>query len=311
MPSDLAEDEVGLLSVVMPIRDDGRHVEALIRHWDSTLKSGPEARGVSFVLVDESVCTEPVERLAALLTRAGFQTRIRRQVPARGPGHARGQGLELVASDFVCFFDVDDSPDLEQFWAAAQIARRRALEVLALDYVVALDGQVVEVGDRPRKGHYWDDLLSRRAGVWRFIFQVDFLRGAGIGFPDWDYAEDLAFLLQCADRTSRIDYLPIVAYKYALHGQGLSGSRPNAAQAERAVNWLLRPDPHHSTIPTRYLRALWLARIAILGGWRTVPSVLPALPQLARNPLRVAALAGQAVRSRWTRRSSSAGRAHR
>jgi hypothetical protein len=300
-----AENGLELLSVVMPIRDDGRHVEALLRYWDSALALGSIAGDVSFVLVDESSSAAPVERLATSLTEAGFPARICRQVPARGPGHARGLGLGLVASDFVCFLDVDDRPDLEQFVAAAEVARDEALDVVALEYVVEVGSRVVERGEPPRMSHFWEDLLSRRLGVWRFVYRVDFLRDARIRFPEWDYAEDLAFLVQCAERASRVGYLPAVGYTYALHGDGLSGRRPSGAQAARAVTWLQQPGPRQTTSAGRYLRALWLARIAMLGGWRTAPRALSALPQLVRHPLRVGELAGRSVRSRWTRHSSS------
>lgn len=306
MSSDDAREEVGLLSVVIPIRDDGRHVAALLRHWDSMLVSGPAMGDVSFVLVDESASAEPVAGLATSLAQAGFSARIHRQEPARGPGHARMLGLNLVTSEFVCFLDVDDRPDLKQFVAAAQIARQRDLDVVSVDYVVEVDGRIVERGVQPRRGHFWDDLLSRRLGIWRFVLRVDFLRGSGISFPEWDYAEDLAFLLQCANRASRTDHVPVVAYTYVLHNQGLSGRRPTGTQVDRAIKWLSRPGPPNETVAGRYLRALWLARIAILGGWRTAPRILPAVPHLARDPLRVVEIAGRAVQSRYVRRSSQA-----
>lgn len=305
LSSDRAVDGDALLTIVMPIKDDGRHIEALLQHWRPILASRELTNDVAFVLVDESTSAGPVQTLEGALIEAGFSSRICRQAVARGPGHARSQGFDLVASAYVCFLDVDDRPDPVEFVTAARAACRSNLDVVALDYLVEVRGNVIERGGRPRQDRFWEDLLCRRVGVWRFVFRVDFLRSAGIYFPDWDYAEDLAFLLQCVEKDARADFLPKVGYTYVMHGQGLSGGRPSRSQTERVFAWLLRRDVRDASPAGRYLRALWLARIGLLGGWSTAPRVLTTLPDLARNPVRTYQLASQAVRSRWTRRRTS------
>lgn len=274
-----------LLGVVIPMLDDGRHVEALIRHWQVTFEEeefGPE---VVFLIIDDSPSPVAAIRLAHWLSERGLQATVHRQDPPRGPGAARQVGIELASTEFVCFLDVDDRSDPGVFLEAAKLARSRSLDLVALGFTVESElGHVLEHGSAPREGSFWEDLLVRRVGVWRFVFSLRFLDDVNASFPEWSYAEDLSFLLQCVDGTPRTSYLPRQGYTYIQHPHGLSGPRPTASQARQALDGL-RGTPTSRADTGRYLRAVWRARIAILGGWSLAPYLIDTLPVLIRRPL--------------------------
>ena len=189
-----------------------------MHYWRPRLEGGVGSSDVTFLLMDESISPRPVAALASHLEDLGFDARIHRSSPPRGPGHARQAGLQAVATDYVCFLDVDDRPDLGRLVSAAHFARDQRVDVTALGYRIERHGEVFEECKPPDGAHFWEDALSRRVGVWRFIFSVDFLQRSGASFPSWSYAEDLAFLLQCAAADPKTQHLPGVAYTYLQHG---------------------------------------------------------------------------------------------
>lgn len=293
---------MGILTAVMPIQDDGRYTEALLRYWRPLLEAGVGSCDVTFLLMDESISPRPVAALAGRLEDSGFAARVHRSSPPRGPGHARQAGLQAVATDYVCFLDVDDRPDLGRLVSAARFARDRRVDVMALGHRIERHGEVFEEDKSPNQAHFWEDALSRRVGVWRFVFSVDFLQRNGASFPSWSYAEDLAFLLQCAAADPKTQHFPGVAYTYLQHGGGLSGRRPSEDQALQAIAWLHEFGARSRDPAVRYLCALWLSRIAIRGGWRTAPHAAYSLRELVRRPGRVLELASGPLRERLRRR---------
>jgi len=281
-----ATGRCALLGVVIPMLDDGRHVETLIRHWQVTLEEEQLGPDIVFVIIDDSPSPSAAMRLADWLSERGLQATVHRQDPPRGPGAARQAGIELSSTEFVCFLDVDDRSDPGVFLEAAKLARSQSLDLVALGFAVESElGHVVEHGSAPREGRFWEDLLVRRVGVWRFVFSLRFLDDANASFPEWSYAEDLSFLLQCIDSGPRTSYLPRQGYTYIQHSHGLSGRRPTASQARQSLRGL-RGTPRARADDGRYLRALWRARIAILGGWSLAPYVVGTLPELIRRPLK-------------------------
>ena len=273
-----------ILGVVIPVLDDGRHVEALIRYWHVTLEEEELGPDVVFLIIDDSPAPFAAIRLARWLSERGLQATVHRQDPPRGPGAARQVGIELSSTEFVCFLDVDDRSHPGVFLEAAKLARSQNLDLVALGFAVESElGHVVERDSAPREGSFWEDLLVRRVGVWRFVFSLRFLDDVDASFPEWSYAEDLSFLLQCVDGKPRASYLARQGYTYIQHSRGLSGRRPTASQARRALEGL-RENPNARADDGRYLRALWRARIAILGGWSLAPYVIDALPVLIRRP---------------------------
>ena len=291
-----------LLTVVIPIADDGRYVEQLLGYWQALFLGKNLSDDVEFVLVDQSPTNEPGIRLAEKLSTAGYSLELIRQEPATGPGAARQLGLGMATTDFVCFVDVDDRSELSVYIAAANLALQESLDVVAVGYQVSSSDLSIEFGRPPREGHFWEDLLIRRVGVWRFVFRRQMLDANLVSFPPWDYAEDLVFLVRCARVAPRVGFLSQVGYVYELHRTGLSGRRPTRLQQRRAVHWLRSQMGAPLDTSVRFIVALWLARISLLGGWRTCLFVVPTFTVLLRRPVNLARYLVEALAARKAER---------
>lgn len=296
-----ARQERRLLAVVMPILDDGRHVSRLLNYWSIFLKECQFSNEVTFILVDQSQDDLVVAPLAEGLAKAGFDVHLDRHSGPIGPGAARQFGMQYADTEYVCFFDVDDWPELAGFVAAARWAHQESLDVVAVDYLIMSTSGVVERGKVPRTDYFWEDLLLHRVGVWRFVFRNQWLRDVGIEFPCWDYAEDLVFLMECAQNAPRTGYLDTLGYRYSMHSAGLSGKRPRSAQVGRALKWLRRNALGSPVASVRFLGAIWTAKFALLLGAAAGPAVLASLPTLARHPIVVSRLLVVAARRRARR----------
>lgn len=101
------------VTVVVPVRDDGRSLSGLLRSLDRSggLASGPAIAGV--VVVDDGSADAPSVRAAIdaagvpPVTAGVGSARLVRHPTSRGPGAARNTGADTVETELVAFVDAD------------------------------------------------------------------------------------------------------------------------------------------------------------------------------------------------------------
>jgi hypothetical protein len=201
-----------LLSLVIPVRGDARELQQL------QVIDGAVLPGVEWIIVIDG---DPVDAVASVLAAVSDRSDVTVVLQERrGPGAARNAGLVRAAGAVVAFVDSDDVADVDAFarLAAAMTAGGARIGVLGYS-VVRTDPDIEELERHvpaPGLQEPWS-LLRRRAAVWRFAFDRDFLLGGNIRFPDQGYAEDLIFLTRALASGERAWGLPRCGYTYRLH----------------------------------------------------------------------------------------------
>jgi glycosyltransferase involved in cell wall biosynthesis len=106
-------------------------------------------------------------------------------------GSARNQGLIRIIGNWVCFWDADDSPHVEEILTA--IRNSKAEEIVIGQFQVQ-DSRIESNSLTPIKAvtHLID--LVQDPGLWRCVFRSEIIKN--ITFPNFQIAEDQGFLAQ-------------------------------------------------------------------------------------------------------------------
>jgi glycosyltransferase involved in cell wall biosynthesis len=203
------------LTVVIPLTKIVGHEDEFRKQIESAVKLGFQVIVVhdiqddltSSVLVDFRVLIEHKNQVKLL---EGY---------FNSPGTARNAGLEQVRTPFVCFWDSDDSVDLDNFQRFFDAYRSSNCDV-GIGEFATFSSSYKRLPYR-FKGDSFEENLFRfiaRPGVWRFIFKTSIARNAK--FLNTKMAEDQIFLLRVLQENPRVMIFNEVVYVYHLGIQG-------------------------------------------------------------------------------------------
>ncbi|ROP63993.1 glycosyltransferase family A protein [Curtobacterium sp. PhB115] len=201
------------LSVVMPVHDVAPWIEEQL---DCVLRQDVD---LELIVIDDRSSDETfaiVERIAS----GDPRVRLHRSRVAGG-GAARNQGIDLAQGEYVVFADGDDLvPDGS--YRALVDAADRGDAVIALgrhlkfssgstwepmsSWYDVLEESVTDLETMPR-------LLANRA-CWNRVFRTEFVRAAGVRFPDVPRSNDIVPMVRAVLAADRIAVVPEVVYLY-------------------------------------------------------------------------------------------------
>ncbi len=202
-PSGASAHGAPILSIITPVYNGGRLLREGLLQSMADFGSSEDVQWV--VVNDASNDVDTLESLAGLRRTANV-TVVDLEVNV-GPGEARNRGFVHAKGTWTAFIDSDDWCDVEGLIRACTYPAIAEADVLSLAYGWrARTGRANWIsGGSPGEGIR--DLISRRPGVWRFIFRSHFLR-AGPPFPALRYGEDLVFLLNVERLNPAVLVLP-------------------------------------------------------------------------------------------------------
>ena len=134
-----------------------------------------------------------------------------------GPGNTRNEGLRLVNSSYVAFWDADDLPSITNFNEMYEQFRNSHYEIAVGGY------SKLNVKNNKMKIILpnQDALLYQIAGevaLWRFIFKTQTVHG--IKFPKLYMAEDQIFVSNVFSSIEKIKVFRKVVYNYTYNNNG-------------------------------------------------------------------------------------------
>jgi glycosyltransferase involved in cell wall biosynthesis len=249
-----------LLSVVVPWRDDPRILELL----ESLREDEDSAANVELILVnDASDATKLVGRVEQVV--AGLPSARIVTSSAKCVGAARNSGFRESSAPFVCFLDSDDRPQWRALTAMARQAGETGLDVIIGQYKVERDGSQTEVLSAAAVNQLspMASALVYAGAVWRYVFRREFLVSSSLEFPEWNYAEDVVFLLEVLAANPRQGVCPEVAYVYCEHDSGRRLTRASRATGEftRSAEGLSAVSAKHGDHEVSSVAELWRARV--------------------------------------------------
>jgi glycosyltransferase involved in cell wall biosynthesis len=120
------------------------------------------------------------------------------------PGSARNAGLEICTSEYVCFWDSDDLPHLENVCRTVKNLRRLNFEIAIGKWNLVQNGNSLR-GNKPID-------TGLNPGIWRCIFNR---RAIGdTRFTNLMWGEDQVFLAQFLTRSKRVLKVNEILYSY-------------------------------------------------------------------------------------------------
>lgn len=244
-----------LLTAVMPAKELKIHYPRF-SEWVRKLTS----EDLSIVVVNDGQLSETDEILFAL----------QRELPDgilkvfsgenRGPGSARNIGLSHVVSPWVCFWDVDDLPQVDEV-----MAELKAIQAKEVDIVIGAFAKVNILKNTKiyEKMFVLDQKqnLSKIAfepGLWRFCFKTESVKD--IRFPEIYMGEDQVFIAKCDVESKRIIFSNKVFYDYFIGNSGqLTNSKSRIKDLRLAIEYvsnILITRPGSNTTKIQILRLI-------------------------------------------------------
>jgi hypothetical protein len=125
-------------------------------------------------------------------------------------GAARNQGLAHVNAKWVCFWDSDDDPKVDNIFHA--IHTSPSSEVIIGQFLIVQTSSFSNSKEvTPRNTCQLLDLVSN-PGIWRFVFRYEIIKNQC--FPSFPLAEDQAFLAQIPWGSVKVEFVKDPFYLY-------------------------------------------------------------------------------------------------
>jgi glycosyltransferase involved in cell wall biosynthesis len=126
-----------------------------------------------------------------------------------GPGLARNQGLKYLRTNWLCFFDADDYPNLENIENQMKTITKET-DMVVGQYEVLDFRQNAKIIKCSNTGNLIELMIN--PGLWRIVFNGNFVNQNS--FPDLRMGEDQLYLANLDLINSRIMYSPSIFYQY-------------------------------------------------------------------------------------------------
>lgn len=204
------------------------------------------------------------------------------------PGGARQAGLQFVDTDWVCFWDSDDLPDIQNIISSLEKISPLRKILIGGFTVVDLDGKKIKSNKfEIARPDYCMRELARNPGLWRIAIRSEILRN--IHFKNLLMGEDQLFIAEILALGEEIEFNEENFYFYFAYNPSSLTKNPRAFLDLRSASFFMREilykcnERHFETILRMYIFILLssLKRLSL----RTKISILG---QLVEHPLSVA-----------------------
>ena len=179
-----SEQRKNLLSAVVPVTS----IETRWPQIASWLEQTPDNTRIIFV--HDSDNESERLKLKENLRNVVFDNYEIHEVNFKSPGMSRNFGLSKVKSEFVCFWDSDDLPIVENISNCITNFLPN-IEIVVNQYETRFKGKYEKIVHS--EDYKVEDLFVRSPGLWRMVFRTSILKD--IQFPNLIMAEDQIFLL--------------------------------------------------------------------------------------------------------------------
>jgi glycosyltransferase involved in cell wall biosynthesis len=145
---------------------------------------------------------------------------------ARNPGETRNIGLAAATGSWICFWDSDDYPVIDQILENVIEAEENYYQISVGNYLVGehIKNHPVKFLD-VQAARNLSDLYSN-PGLWRMAFKRDVIKD--VEFPNFRMGEDQIFLFKILATLPRIHFSSRITYKYMIYSDHQLTKSPEA-----------------------------------------------------------------------------------
>jgi glycosyltransferase involved in cell wall biosynthesis len=193
------------LTAIVPVssfRDDSERLALWI--------SRREIESMSVIIVFDGL--EPPAKLKSLIQGKSQIRLLNGQFG--GPGPSRNAGLKLVTTQYVCFWDSDDEPNVTRFLdlLKSEEAKDSDVSIARFNIFNEITKSITE--DSPWSENFVQDYetFALNPGIWRMIFKRELL--TNIRFDSLKMAEDQLFICQAMLEAKIVTFSDDQIYTY-------------------------------------------------------------------------------------------------
>jgi glycosyltransferase involved in cell wall biosynthesis len=197
-----------LLSAIVPIGNMAGQLEFL-ESWIQYVRE----YSLEIILVHDQTFLNVGPELQELSQSANSSKVILLQGIYGDPGSARNAGLEIATGDWVGFWDSDDTPDIENIFAAIKVSQEND-EILVGNFTV-FDIKTMEYRT-PIKNGSGINSVAMNPGIWRMAFRRNTINDTK--FPSLRMGEDQVFLSRLNFGIRKLRFVESIFYQYNLGG---------------------------------------------------------------------------------------------
>ena len=200
------DSEKILLSVIVPIGNMAGHLQ-FIESWLQNVKK----YSLEVILVHDQTFLNVGPELQELLQSVNSSKVSLIQGIFGNPGSARNAGLEIATGYWVGFRDSDDTPNIENIFAAIKISQEH-------DEILVGNFSVFDIKTKnlrtPISNENGINSVAMNPGIWRMVFRRPSI--SDTRFPSLKMGEDQVFLSRLNFGIRKLRFVESIFYQYNL-----------------------------------------------------------------------------------------------
>ena len=175
-----------------------------------------------------------------------------------GPGAARNEGLPYIRTQYFCFWDSDDEPQVRAFVEMAKEAQKAKADIAVGKFTRTSDRKFGG-GVRNRSSMNFLDQVAFNPGIWRMVFQTNLI--GNYRFENLKWAEDQVFLsnINFADREV-LEYQDLVYLYNNENNSRLTNDPKNAADLLPSIEKIMETFNSNNSKPLCSFNAILVLR---------------------------------------------------
>jgi glycosyltransferase involved in cell wall biosynthesis len=194
-----------MLTVIVPVSNMAGHLKSFTDFLDAGINVG-----FRFIVVHDKRDELTGPELEEIVSRYSNTRVTLHEVSFGNPGETRNYGIQHVETDWVCFWDSDDEPMVENFREMIETAERNQKNI-AIGCFESLNKTKTNFLSHKFPSQGLDE-VAKNPGIWRWAFRLD--RVGSIRFPALWMGEDSIFLARLFLHENEIFYFGKVVYRY-------------------------------------------------------------------------------------------------
>ena len=193
------------ISVVIPVIDFLQHKENLIQ-----ILQGINHEEFEVILVLDSQTPQITLEAKLIVLSSGANGRVL-EVDCKNPGGARNAGLIASESEWIVFWDCDDSPNAENCLKLINQAMTNGSNLAIGSFVVEKVDTKYQTSHIVQSRH-WPTQVGLNPGIWRMAFSRELVQK--INFPELSMGEDQVFIARVILAAPLVHVSDIIVYHY-------------------------------------------------------------------------------------------------
>jgi glycosyltransferase involved in cell wall biosynthesis len=247
---------MNLLTAIVPIHKMSGRLEDLKQWVCESVKLD-----IRVVLVHDFGDTETEQELQDFVKRQNSPHITFISGNYGGPGLARNAAMHLINTRYFCFWDSDDIPLVENFYAMVSEASRTDAEIVVGSYETIGKNESSQNYNTGQRFSLFED-VAINPGIWRMAFQSEVFGERR--FRKLRLAEDQLFLLESHFTEHKVTSFACLVYRYRIDSPAsLTKQRKNLIDISKTLEVIRQIATTKRSIQSREFLIIMWSRLSL------------------------------------------------